>query len=962
MYERKAVLCLSLVVVFVLIFGIVVIESNREYILAKDPRIQSVSAFKDAQVAFSPIFIDDDAGFQVLGFPGEGSEEKPYIIADLVIEASTVNLIHIQDTTAYFEIRNCELNGIEKNHYGIYLLNVQNGKVIDNVIQNCWIGIFLDYSDDNHLETNLCECNGYSGIYLQTSSRNVLIQNSCNHNAIEGISVTEDSNYNVLEMNSASENSYFGIAVDDSAFNQLTGNEVVDCPTGFGLWNGRNNYLSENTYELHSQDPSVREGIGFHLTYCSNSHLSRNQATVSISVTSSEVIFIAGYDLEDCTYATLADNTIDIAENINGEGWSHVYGFIILRSDDNTLSANSVSLDFQGDMAAHYYGMNLHYSDRNVLSQNDISISADNPSTGFLGNCMHFVECEYNTVSGNSVVYGGTGHVYGIHLYWCDYSDLFDNTATECEQGIGLVDCVGNVVSGNIIDDCASWGINIIRCEHVTVTENMVTQCEIGIRLVNTDHSTISDNQVAECLMGVHLTNGQNNQLRGNTIEFLFYDSSIDPSVTIFGVHVSSCPNTVLSENQIQIHIYVPLGIIRDIHVSGVYLIHCSYAAITANIIDISVVNFGEGSSDPYGFFLLNCHENDLTENIVTLEFRGDVYGYYKGIHLESTHRNTVSENDITISAVDPPDDFEAFCIRLVWSEYNALSENTLFYDSTGYGLGIYLHWSSHNEIFSNTASQCEIGIGLLDCEDNAISGNTIDVCMVHGIDLVGCINIAITDNNVMHCLFGYWSMDSSHNTLTDNTFRKCHWGLYLDLSSCNLIFHNNIIDNFIQAVDCNSVCGNYWYHPELLEGNYWSDYPGKDDGSGEGKHEIAGDMIGDTEIPWPGICFDEYPFVVENGWNLVDAILYLIGEVEGLVNSGVLNEGIGQSLTVKLEEALALIHAEMYTPALELIGSFINQVISLENARKLTNDEAQYLINLANLVIELIVQSITQP
>ncbi len=34
------------------------------------------------------------------------------------------------------------------------------------------------------------------------------------------------------------------------------------------------------------------------------------------------------------------------------------------------------------------------------------------------------------------------------------------------------------------------------------------------------------------------------------------------------------------------------------------------------------------------------------------------------------------------------------------------------------------------------------------------------------------------------------------------------------------------------------------------------------DDGSGTGKHAIAGDGIGDTAIPWPGPDFDNYPFI----------------------------------------------------------------------------------------------------
>jgi len=46
------------------------------------------------------------------------------------------------------------------------------------------------------------------------------------------------------------------------------------------------------------------------------------------------------------------------------------------------------------------------------------------------------------------------------------------------------------------------------------------------------------------------------------------------------------------------------------------------------------------------------------------------------------------------------------------------------------------------------------------------------------------------------------------------------------------------------------------------LEGNYWSDYPGVDDGSGTGKHAIADDFIGDTDIPWPEPGYDYYPLM----------------------------------------------------------------------------------------------------
>jgi len=75
------------------------------------------------------------------------------------------------------------------------------------------------------------------------------------------------------------------------------------------------------------------------------------------------------------------------------------------------------------------------------------------------------------------------------------------------------------------------------------------------------------------------------------------------------------------------------------------------------------------------------------------------------------------------------------------------------------------------------------------------------------------------------------------------------------------VIFHNNIQENDVQAFDT-APTDNYWHHPDWLEGNYWSDYTGADDGSGVDKHSIAGDGIGDTDIPHPGPNYDDYPFL----------------------------------------------------------------------------------------------------
>jgi parallel beta-helix repeat protein len=108
--------------------------------------------------------------------------------------------------------------------------------------------------------------------------------------------------------------------------------------------------------------------------------------------------------------------------------------------------------------------------------------------------------------------------------------------------------------------------------------------------------------------------------------------------------------------------------------------------------------------------------------------------------------------------------------------------------------------------------------------------------------------------------------MGPHDNVFINNTATLNEIGFWLEDSSNNLIYHNNIIDNTAGAFDY-TPADNDWYHPDFLEGNYWSDYSGADDGSGTGKHAVSGDGIGDTDLPHPGPDLDDYPYVDEESW-----------------------------------------------------------------------------------------------
>jgi len=274
----------------------------------------------------------------------------------------------------------------------------------------------------------------------------------------------------------------------------------------------------------------------------------------------------------------------------------------------------------------------------------------------------------------------------------------------------------------------------------------------------------------------------------------------------------------------------------------GIYFDSSSNNSITENTITNTYygIHFYESSNNRifnniitntyYGIYLDLSSNNTISGNTIT--------NNYAGIGLEwYSSNNTISGNTITDNV------YCGIILLALSSNNNTISGNTI----TDNIYGIYLEYSSNNTISGNIITDNDYGILLDVSSKNTISGNTI------------------TDNSIGILL----AFSSNNNTISGNIITaNTENGIWLWYSSNNVIYHNNFIDNAVQADDYNPA-NNDWYHTELLEGNYWSDYTGVDDGSGSGKHAIAGDGIGDTNIPWPGTDYDYYPFVMENGWEL---------------------------------------------------------------------------------------------
>jgi len=286
--------------------------------------ISSSSAAPEGLTPRAPIYIEGNDSFTpangVVG--GSGTEDDPYIIENWDISAENDKGIFIRSTTAHFIVRNCYVHdGWAGDHYGIYFIDVRNGKIDNVTSDNNNSGIRLWYSSNNILDNNTY-LNNYWGILLDSSSGNILSNNTCSNNHYGILQYFEHSINNTLS-NNLVENNYYGIRISESDKNTLDNNIVKNSNEyGIYIYSANNNLVTNNIV-----GNNIHHGIYVHLGSSNN---------------------------------LVSNNTV---EN-NG------IGIRLLEAYNNLVSNNLVKNN-------QLYGVNCWYSDNNLILNNLVGNSYD---------------------------------------------------------------------------------------------------------------------------------------------------------------------------------------------------------------------------------------------------------------------------------------------------------------------------------------------------------------------------------------------------------------------------------------------------------------------------------------------------------------------------------------------------------------------------------------------------------
>jgi parallel beta-helix repeat protein len=331
---------------------------------------------------------------------GLGTPETPYIIEYETFVSTGGECLIIANSRKSFIIRNCVINSSDSA--GLLLINVTNGKLLDNNIFNNQVGIVLFDVNETTISNNDVYNALTDGIFLQYSYSNTLSGNIVYNNSECGIDL-KDSTFNNISGNTVYENSWSGIVdmsaifIQNSDFNVLTENVIYNnSKHGIHLKTSDFNNLSRNTIYKNTE-----EGI-----YLQNSN--------SNAFFENEIYNNAlnGIYLQDLS------NDNNLAGNTLYNNTQH--GIFLSRSDYNLIAGNEVRDNL--DNGIHLYGdetssdyNNITY---NIIYKNDVGLYFEESCNqnnvinnilhnNFLGILIDDFRCNDNSISENIFLQNG---------------------------------------------------------------------------------------------------------------------------------------------------------------------------------------------------------------------------------------------------------------------------------------------------------------------------------------------------------------------------------------------------------------------------------------------------------------------------------------------------------------------------------------------------------------------------
>ncbi|MHA1927519.1 MAG: right-handed parallel beta-helix repeat-containing protein [Candidatus Thorarchaeota archaeon] len=344
-------------------------------------------SFATSYAVHDPIVITSNGDFVSQGFPGSGASGNPYMIEGYNITTAG-DCVSIQDTDAYFVIRNCLLTGgMSLGNDGVELDRVDHGEIRNNTI----------FGNNN-------------GVNILSSSYITVVNNTIIENSLMGVGLSSSPN-NIVVNNTLSE-SHYGVIIHDSSNTTLSSNIFVN--NGFRISGGGLKYW-QHTITFDNVVNGKLLGYFWNLTGGTIDGTQYGQVILAnctgVTVENGEFSDVSvGIEFGYSSNCSLVN--CSISEN-------YYYGLHLFVSFNNTITNNTISEN-------HYLGMWLWASSNNTVVNNTISLND-------IG--VHLTQSSYNLLYLNTIAYNdvenakddGTYNHWnttGIGNSWSDYSGI----------------------------------------------------------------------------------------------------------------------------------------------------------------------------------------------------------------------------------------------------------------------------------------------------------------------------------------------------------------------------------------------------------------------------------------------------------------------------------------------------------------------------------------------------------